>query len=215
MRSQCNAVVNYVARVSYRPVTSYRQSCYMEAVQVPACPTACPTCPGPAPVAAAVVVPPAVAPATVTPAPPLNLPAEQPASPGLSEQRSLPPAGVNEQRQEYYPPLPPASRRSVPQPTVPVYKPERVASRTLSGATVNGQVVMNNGNTPRPGAQLVFLNSARQDVRTTADAAGRFQVNLASGNWYVYVTDPSGGLAYHNQLTVNPGDAGPLTVVSR
>jgi hypothetical protein len=212
LRSQCNAVVNYVARVSYRPVTSYRQSCYMEAVQVPSCPTACPTCPTPA--AAAMVTPP-VAPAaaaTVTPAPPLNLPAE-PASPGLSEQRSLPPAGVQEQRQDYY--MPPASRRPTQQPTVPVFKPERVASRTLSGATVNGQVVANNGATPRPGTQLVFMNSARQDVRATADAAGRFQVNLASGNWYVYVSDPSGGLAYHNQLTVNPGESGPLTVVSR
>jgi hypothetical protein len=211
LRSQCNAVVNYVARVSYRPVTTYRQSCYMEAVQVPACPSACPTCSTPAPVAAAVVTP--AVPGAVTPAPPLNLPAEQqPATPGLSEQRSLPPAGIQEQRQDYY--MPPSSQRRTA-PVVPSYKPERVASRTVAGATVNGQVVANNGNTPRPGAQLVFLNSARQDVRATADATGRFQVNLASGNWFVYVSEPNGGLAYHNQFTVDPSATGPLTVVSR
>jgi hypothetical protein len=207
MRSQCNAVVNYVARVSYKPVTSYRQSCYMEAVQVPACPT-CPTCPQPA--VAAVVVPPAAA-VPGTPPPPLNLQGDTGAGAGLNEQRSLPPAGLNEQKQ-YYPPVPPASQsRPAQQPFVPAYKPERVAS--LSGSTVNGQVVRNDF-APRAGAQVVFVNAQRQDVRATADAAGRFQVNLASGNWYVYVGDTAAGLAYHNQMTVRGADA-PVTVVSR
>jgi hypothetical protein len=199
LRSQCNACVNYVARVCYKPVTTYRQSCYMEAVQVPACPT-CPTCP-PAPVAAAVVVP-----QPANPAPPLNLPTDPNAGSGTA-----PPPALKEQR-DYY--MPPASQsgRPGPVPVAPAYKPERVASLS-GGSPINGQVVRNDF-APRPGAQVVFVNAQRQDVRATADAAGKFQVNLASGNWYVYVGDSAGGLAYHNQLTVRGGDA-PVTVVSR
>jgi hypothetical protein len=218
LRSQCNACVNYVARVSYKPVVSYRQSCYMEAVQVPACPPpapACPTCQAPAaiaPAAAAVVVP-AAPPVAGTTAPPLNLPPEGGVQPGLSEQRQPAPAGVQEQRNQYYPQMPSLQSRPTQQPAVPNFKPERVASRTQAGGAVNGQVVKNDF-APKPGAQIVFVNAQRQDVRATADAAGRFQVNLASGNWYVYVGDATGGLAYHNQFTVD-GNSGPLTVVSR
>ena len=207
MRSQCNAVVNYVARVSYKPVTTYRQSCYMEAVQVPACPTApaCPTCPQ---AAAAVIVPQGVAPAAV---PPLNISPEPPPAAGLNEQRSQPPAQLNEQRDYYMPPASPSGRPAQRQ-VVPAYKPERVAS--LADSNVNGQVVRNDF-APRPGAQVVFVNAQKQDVRATADAAGRFQVNLESGNWFVYVGDTAGNMAYHNQLTVRSGDAAPVTVVSR
>ena len=57
-----------------------------------------------------------------------------------------------------------------------------------------------------------YFYAQRQDVRqaATADAAGRFQVSLASGHWYVYVDD-----AYHNQFDVRGGEARPVTVVSR
>ena len=209
LRSQCNACVNYIARVSYKPVTTYRQSCYMEAVQVPACPAPCPTCPQQA--AAAVIVP-SAPPAVNTPAPPLNMAPETP-QPGLDQQRSLPPAGLDQQRQQYYPQVPSSQSRPTQQPAVTIFKPERVASRTLTGSMVNGQVVSSNF-APRPGTQIVFVNDQRQDVRTTADAAGRFQVNLASGNWTVFIGDAAGGLAYHNQYTVS-GNSGPLTVVSR
>jgi hypothetical protein len=142
--------------------------------------------------------------------PPLNVSPEPPPA-QLNEQRSPAAPQLNEQR-DYY--MPPASQsgRPVPQPVVPAYKPERVAS--LSSSTVNGQVVRSDF-APRPGTQVVFVNSQRQDVRATADASGRFQVNLASGNWYVYVSDTTGNMAYHNQLNVHGGDAGPVTVVSR
>jgi hypothetical protein len=224
LRSQCNACVNYVARVSYKPVTSYRQSCYMEAVQVPACPAPCPTCPAPCPTcptaapaiapAAAAIVAPAAPPAN-TQAPPLNLPSD-PAQPGLSEQRQPAPtgAGLEQQRNQYYPQMPSLQSRPTQIPAVPSFKPERVASRTLPGSTVNGQVVSSNF-APKAGAQIVFVNAAQQDVRATADATGRFQVSLASGNWTVYLADNNGGLAYHNQFTVSNSDSGPLTVVSR
>ena len=84
---------------------------------------------------------------------------------------------------------------------------------SLSGSTLSGQVVRNDF-APRAGAQVVFVNAQKQDVRATADAAGRFQVKLASGNWFVYVGDSDATLAYHNQMTVRGGDA-PVTVVSR
>jgi hypothetical protein len=203
LRSQCNAVVNYVARVAYKPVTTYRQSCYMEAVQVPACPPPAPSCPtcGPAPAAPAPV---AAMPAA--PAPPLNLQSAPP--PSLDENRSVPPASLGEQREQYK--MPPASQsgRPVPQPAMPTFKPERMAG--ANGSTVTGQVVLNNY-APRPGAKVTFVNAQRQDVReaATADAAGRFQVSLASGHWYVYVDD-----TYHNQFDAS-GDGRPLTVVSR
>jgi hypothetical protein len=222
LRSQCNTVTNYVARTCWRPVTTFRQSCFMEAVQVPACPPPCPTCPTaaapPCPTCpqtgAAIVAPQAVAPAAI---PPLNVSPEPPAA-GLNEQRAPAQPGLSEQR-DFYTPIPPATNQSLrpgvqPISPAPVYKPERVASRTLSGSTVNGQVVRNDF-APRAGVQIVFVNGQKQDVRTTADASGRFQVNLASGDWYVYVADASGGLAYHNQFTVRSSDTGPLTVVSR
>lgn len=207
LRSQCNAVVNYVARVSYKPVTTYRQSCYMEAVQVPACPAPAPSCPtcGPAAAPAPVAAIPA---APMAPAPPLNLQTQPPPA-ALNEQRSMPPANLGETREQYYmPPASPQSGRPVPVPATPTFRPERVAS--ANGAAVNGQVVLSNYS-PRPGAKVTFVNAQRQDVReaATADAAGRFQVNLASGHWYVYVDD-----TYHNQFDVR-GDGRPLTVVSR
>jgi hypothetical protein len=210
LRSQCNTVTNYVARVCYRPVTTFRQSCYMEAVQVPACPPPCPPPCTPGSTAPVAAVPPiGTVPGTTT-APPLNLGSEPPPA-GLSEQRSLPPAGLSEQR-DYMPPATGQSYRPGIRPTTPPpsYKPERVASLPGGGSTVTGQVVRGDF-APRAGAKVTFVNAQRQDVRqaATADAAGRFHVSLASGHWFVYVDD-----TYHNQLDVR-GDARPVTVMTR
>ena len=221
MRQQCNAVTNYVARVCYRPVTTYRQSCYLEAVPVNPCPApANPCCPSaPAAVAAPAPVvtgPPAATIPPSTPAPPLNLPGA-----GLQEQRSLPStggAGVTEQYS--IPPATQSYRPGAAPPPVPapakVFRPEHVATLPGGGAAVSGQVVRRDF-APRPGAQVVFVNAGRQDVRreTTADAAGRFQVTLAAGRWYVYVDDGGGTLTYHNQFDVRGSEARPVTVVSR
>src|SRR5439155_8414482 len=106
LRSQCNSVTNYVQRISYRPVTTYRQSCYLEAVPVnPCCPTA-PAVPAPmvgAPAGPLVAVPPAGG------VPPLNLQTPEPA---LNEQRTIPntgaPApGLSEDRSYYGNTIPP------------------------------------------------------------------------------------------------------------
>jgi hypothetical protein len=212
LRSQCNAVTNYVARVCYRPVTTFRQSCYLEAVPVNPC------CPGAAPAVGAGVaeVPPAAA-LPSTPAPPLNLPSTPGA--GLNEQRTLPPSGGAGVREEYS--IPPATQSYRPgqapaPPAAPArpFRPERVAALP-AGTTVTGRVVRNDF-APRPGAKLVFVSASRQDVRqaATADTAGRFQVSLAAGRWYVYVDDATGKLTYHNQFDVR-GEPRPVTVVSR
>src|SRR5205823_3036300 len=102
-------------------------------------------------------------------------------------------------------------------PATPPFRPERVAMLPGAGATVTGQVVRTDF-APRPGVRLVFVNSQRQDDRqaATADAAGRFQVALASGGWWVYVDDGTGRLTYHNQLAVRDSDQSRrVTVVSR
>jgi hypothetical protein len=148
--------------------------------------------------------------------PPLNLSPEPPPA-GLSEQRGVPPAGLSEQR-DYMPPATGQSYRPGvrPVPPPPAYKPERVASLSGGGSTVSGQVVRGDF-APRAGAKVVFVNAQRQDERraATADAAGRFRVNLAGGTWYVYADEGVGRLTYHNQLAVRSGETRPVTVVSR
>lgn len=214
LRSQCNSVTNYVARVSYKPVTTMRQSCYWEQVAVPSCPPPCPTA------AAAAPCPTcpssgsgAVAAVPGTNPPPLNLPSDA----TLGEQRSNPPATLGETRDQYYMPHTQSLRPGAPvaPAPAPAYKPERVASRLGDSSLVSGTIVRSNY-APRSGARVVFVNSQRQSDRqsTTADAAGRFQVNLASGQWWVYVDNGSGQMTYHNQFN-HQGNAGPLTVVSR
>jgi hypothetical protein len=200
LRTQCNAVQSWVQRVGYRPVTTMRQSFYWEQVAVqPACPSPCPPavaaapcdgCSTPAPVAAA--------PSTTTP--PLNL---SPA-PALGENRTQPPAALGESREQYY--MPPAnpSRLRTPPVAAPI-------NRMASGAPVTGQVVTA-GYTPKAGAQVVFVNASRQEVRqtATADADGRYQVSLPAGEWYVYLDS-----TYHNRIDVKPSEARQITLVSR
>lgn len=227
LRSQCNSVTNYVQRISYRPVTTFRKSCFLEAVPVnPCCPTA------PAAVAAAVPTVPA-GPIVAVPqpgaVPPLNLQTPEPA---LNEQRTLPNAATpspapGEGTNSYYgntiPPLTGQSLRPVPfapaapPANVPV-RPGQIAMRPTShgAANVTGQIVANNF-TPRGGAQMVFVSAQKQDMRVaaTADKAGRFQVDLPAGGWYVYLAGADGKATYHSQLTVKSSESRNVTVVSR
>ena len=100
---------------------------------------------------------------------------------------------------------------------IPV-RPGQIALRpTTNGpANLSGQVVANNF-TPRGGAQMVFVSAQKQDVRlaATADTAGRFQVDLPAGGWYVYLAGADGRTTYHSQLTVKPSESRNVTVVSR
>jgi hypothetical protein len=190
VRTQCNAVQSYVQRVGYKPVTTYRQSFYWE--QVPACPT----CPATGPVVAA--PPPAVG-----GNPPLNLSPE----PALNESRPLPQPGLGESREQYY--MPPANPSRLR--TAPIAAPLKLDRMASLNAPVTGQIVTANYS-PRAGAQVVFVNASRQDVRqaTTADAAGHYQANLPAGEWYVYVDQ-----TYHNRIDVKASEPRQITIVSR
>lgn len=189
LRTQCNAVQSWVQRVGYRPVTTMRQSFYWEQVAVqPACPAPCPApdpCPPSAPVAAA---------------PPLNLP-QAPAS------TQQPPAALGETREQYF--MPPAnpSRLRTPPVAAPI-KTDRIASRS---APVTGQIVTA-AYSPRSGAEVVFVNASRQDIRqtATADATGRYQASLPAGEWLVYVDS-----TYHNRIDVKASEPRQITIVSR
>jgi hypothetical protein len=191
MRTQCNPVVSYVQRVGYRPVTTMRQSFYWEQVAAPASPCCPPS--------AVAVAPPAAA-------PPLNLTPQPQPQPILGENRALPPAGLGESREQYY--IPPAnpSRLRTP-PTAAPIKLDRVASM----APVSGQIVTA-GYAPKAGAQVVFVNASRTDIRqtATADATGRYQVALPAGEWYVYLDRD-----YHNRIDVKANEARQITLVSR
>jgi hypothetical protein len=192
MRTQCNAVQSWVQRVGYRPVTTMRQSFYWEQVQAPACPpVAAAPCPGCGPVASAPAA-----------APPLNLPQ----APALGESRN-PPAALGESRDQYY--MPPANPSGLR--TAPIAAPLKLDRMASLNAPVTGQIVTANYS-PRAGAQVVFVNASRQDVRetTTADATGRYQANLPAGEWYVYVDQ-----TYHNRIDVKASVPRQITIVSR
>ena len=76
-------------------------------------------------------------------------------------------------------------------PTPPPVKLDRIV--VSPDASVEGQVVRND-NTPRPYAKVLFVSgnqpSAPQTV--TANSAGRFQANLATGSWNVYLENGDG-----------------------
>ena len=81
---------------------------------------------------------------------------------------------------------------------------------------VEGQVVRSD-RAPKVGAKVVFVaagqGGAQQEVVT--NTAGRFQVNLASGNWLVYLTGPDGRQAFHSRIEVGDNPSGLITLMSR
>ena len=79
---------------------------------------------------------------------------------------------------------------------------------------VDGQVVRSD-NAPRPGASVLFVsadNGKREAV--TANDRGRFQVNLASGNWLVYVQGRDGTAQFHSRLSVQDRQTARITLVN-
>ena len=112
-----------------------------------------------------------------------------------------------ESREQYY--MPPANPSKLRTP--PVAAPIKIDRMASLGAPVTGQVVTAKY-APRAGAQVVFVNASRQDIRqsATADAAGHYQVNLPAGEWYVYLDS-----TYHNRIDVKASEPRQITVVSR
>jgi hypothetical protein len=223
LRSQCCPVQSWVQRCCSVPVTSYQRCSYWEPQ------TTCCTAPAPTPCCQAVPAVPAV-------------PAAPPAAvgpPGVTEQRSLPPAPpprIQENRSggtqfdQYYGPTaapnPPSSLRQPPLSLPAPVDPSRQAAppptvkleRIVFGndTPVDGRVVRFD-NAPRAGARLLFVRADGKGGRqvVTANGTGRFQVTLASGAWHVYLSRPDGSQDFHSRIDI--GDRQPpfLTLVSR
>jgi hypothetical protein len=197
------------------PVTTYQQSFYWEPQT-----TCCTTTPG---VAAGVT---AVGPAATTPPAGVSE-GRQPAQPGVAE---FPNSGTAPQQQpqqtdRYYPqpqsPMPPASGgtslrpappRAVPPPRV---KLERIVS--IPATRLQGKVV-HQDNRPWANARLLFVSAERpaagQQV-VTANSAGQFQANLASGSWLVYVPGSDGKPTLHSKIALRADEARQVTLVGR
>jgi hypothetical protein len=92
---------------------------------------------------------------------------------------------------------------------------DRIASRPATRAGVQG-VAVSKGDRPRPYAQFTLVSASRPEVRyaVKSDAAGRFNVRLAPGNWLVY--ERSGGrTVLHGRVQVRPEQTSKVTLVSR
>jgi hypothetical protein len=79
---------------------------------------------------------------------------------------------------------------------------------------VDGQVVKGD-RSPRAGASVLFVSADNGQRHTaTANAAGQFQVSLASGNWLVYVPNSDGTALFHSRVNVRANERTPLMVVN-
>lgn len=226
LKTQQCPQTNYVERTYYQPVTSYRQAYYYQPV-TQCCtttvgdPVAAPggapmTVPGVSPAPAA--SPSGVAPATVSPAPaPVGMPntsqppmaAPSPAAPMVGEQRT---PGVSYN---------PAATPLTPAPLAPVkpasIRPDRLTS--LPGAAGNplrGQVLGLNTQ-PVSNAQVTFVSADNAGVSLVAqsDNFGRFQADLPTGVYQVYLRGPQNGGQQLAQTVRVTGANDTLRLVSR
>lgn len=202
LRSKCDAVTSYVQRVSYQPVVAYRQSFYYDPVTVtPSCNTcAAPTqyYAGPPVAANPPVTQEQTYPPASSPPPPLNQPLENrtmPAAPGG-------PYGADKVNPQ----------TSIPVRPIPAtLRPDRIASRDTN---INGTVVRDSR--VIPGVRLRFVSaSGHEYIPAQADAAGKFQVSLASGSWKVYTEDTTGRPNFHSDINVNGSESRNVVLVSR
>ncbi len=220
LRSQCCPVTSYLQRCALTPVTSYQQYTYCEPQT-----TCCTTTPG----AAAAVVPGGVAPPTPAPANPPGVidnrqPPLQPSqgAPNIGETREPPPTGTKYNRHAlpgnagYQAPslgTPfPAGTSPVPQGGV---RMDRMAS--LTTPVLQGQVVSRDQR-PQAGARLLVISDDSQRTRheTHADAAGQFNVRLASGGgWLVYTYGTDGRPVFQQKIEVAEKEKTFVKLVNR
>jgi hypothetical protein len=162
-----------------------------------------------------------------------NLPSPPPANtpPNIGEQRSLGTGASNPMYDRYYPPtqpqgapaMPPASWKPQPSSTTPASVPAspqpsvRLDSIVLGDdQPVDGQVVRVD-NSPRPNAKVTFVSAlSGQRFTTTANSAGRFNVNLPAGGWLLYTYGADDLPRYSNRIDVGgTRQPGLVTLVSR
>jgi len=122
--------------------------------------------------------------------------------------RQLPPGGQTPGGQA---PGTPIKSPAAPAPGV---KLERIALADEPG--VQGQVV-SDARAPKAGVKLTFVSANNQaaDQTVTADAAGRFDVQLPAGQWLVYVRTADGQQVYHSRIEVGGKQTSPFVLVSR
>jgi hypothetical protein len=201
LRTKCNAVCNYVQRCRMVPCTEMRRSFYLEPVVTYSDP-----CGNPCPNGGAGV--------GVAEAPGVIPPGAGIAGPGVRG----PAAGVDESSDREPPRIKsPGIQESNPRKTVPAkpLRADRVASRTLDGGRLAGQVVRDDRITPRANATLKFVGERDEAVTARADAAGRFALELPPGEWTLYLPGADGKAKFHNTLVARHEDDRRVTVVSR
>jgi hypothetical protein len=219
LKAQCCPVQSWVQRCCQVPVTTYQRVSYWEPQTC--CVNPCNPCSNGGAVG--------VAPAPFVGQAPPQVQEQQPPvqtnpPPIIKEQggsgNGAAPGGPTDR---YYGPNAPAApgafRHPLPkalvpvQPVAPAIKLERIAF--APDGHLDGQVVKLD-RTPRAGARVMFVNAGRQAANqtVTANAAGRFQVNLASGAWLVYVAGQDGRPVFQSRIEVDGRPASPLTVTA-
>jgi hypothetical protein len=221
LRSQCCPVTNLVQRCCMVPVTTYQKTCYWE-------PQTCCSLVDPCTGRASAVSPavgdsfsgngttPAVQDSAAPPEPNPAAPAV-PANPMDAGTHN----GGTSYRKSFRPPTPPVQQYQPPPapraPIVPKYNSIALDRPASGQPSLSGQVMQDAYNRPRPGARLLFVSDASggKHELATADNAGRFKVQLAVGNWQVYVRDDSGKAIYQTRVQVKPNESQNMTLVSR
>jgi carboxypeptidase family protein len=225
LKSQCCAVQSWVQRCCQVPVTTYRQVCYWEPQT---CCSLVDPCTG-----AVISNGTRTAPIETTPAVPAD-PAV-PAQPGVSEFRGngtssplynktypgpvVPEgSGSSYQNRTQRPALDSAPTTTAPKaPIQPRYDRIAIEDNSGNGSALTGRVIRNGDKAPKAGTQVMFIPDAATGTQetTTTDADGRFRVNLASGNWLIYVRDTNGKAVLHSQVAVGKNELKQVTLVSR
>jgi hypothetical protein len=122
------------------------------------------------------------------------------------------------QQQSQYRQLNPSGQLPAPVKAVPALPPAGVKRERIAqnGTVINGQVV-SESNAPKAGAQLIFVSARRQapEKKTTANASGRFEVELAQGDWLIYVRNADGQQNFHSRIDVAALQTTPIVLVSR
>ncbi len=215
LRAKCCPVQSWVQRCAQVPVTVMRKSCYLQPQT-----TCCTTTNGALiPVAGSMPLANGAAPSgppqVIASPPPQTAPPQSSAPPQIKD--STAPSGPNVggnmsyyQQSQWQAPAT-FKQQSNPTPAPPV-KLDRIVYGPES--FVEGQIVRTD-NTPRPHASVLFVSADNGKRETaTANNTGRFQVNLASGNWLVYVQGRDGAAQFHSRLSVRQNQTARITVVN-
>lgn len=208
LRAKSCPVTSWVQRCAQVPVTTMQKTCYWQPQT-----TCCQTTTG--------ALIPMGGSVPQTQQPPLINPG-QPSVPPIIDQNRQPGAGNPTDAYRFpttggsnWQPAPGQqttipTRSNNPAPPAPV-KLDRIV--VGPDATVEGQVVRSD-NAPRPNARLLFVSAQHGADRqaVTANTAGRFSVNLASGGWLVYVQNPDGTTSYHSRIEIADAQPARLTI---